>query len=79
MKVKNHCPNCYRYGMRAISFGLPVWLCSEELSCGTIWGFWSWLVPILNWNDVYMIYDHEKLIYPEALWYWLTCEIDDYR
>ncbi len=71
------CPNCHKEGIRAIHIGLPVWLCPDERSCGTMWGFWSSVVEFFSLNDMFVVYDHRKVAYPVALYYWLTRDPED--
>jgi len=63
------CPRCGGVPLKAIYYGLPVRLCSDE-GCSTIWAccLWDWLIPYFPFNGAMMVYEGSYL---GALWHWI--------
>ena len=62
------CPDCGTRAAHVIYYGLPMWLCDNEL-CGRLFGMFSFIADWLPFNGYFFVFEGP---YPPALWYWLT-------
>lgn len=69
-KQERACPRCGDSDpMRVLYMGLPMWACRDDSGCGTVWGFWSWVLAF-GFNGVFLVIP-DGGSYWKALWVWL--------
>lgn len=67
------CPACGTQAAHVIYYGLPMWLCNNEL-CSTLFGFWAFISECLPFNGYFFAFEGG---YWGALWVWLTHPSDN--